>query len=1452
MSTNAPKSVYEDFTSDFDSVPIPVIEAGSLVPATQEVLDHPLSSPIAGMQAVVSVASAFTINLEYTAAALAAPAAFRTGIAQAAQLIANSITDAITVNITVDYAGTGGGAFAGPSTGLFENYSAVLADLQGAESAGDGVFDALPGGSSISGQSQVAVWNAQLKAMGLLSATAPGVDGQSSFATDISANALVGVALHELTHAMGRIPYGSFTDSQNVVHNIPQPDIFDFYRFTSAGNILIDANVPAAASAYFSLNGGVTKIGDYGVSSDPSDFLNSGVQGSTDPFNEFYTPGSTLQTLTKVDLKQLDQLGYHVIFPDSTPTGSVSISGTAHIGQTLTASNTLADADGLGTISYQWMADGSAIGGATNSTLLLGAAQVGHVITVAASYTDGYATHESVTSSGTSSVSGTDSPPTGSVTIGGTPTQNQTLTASNTLADSDGIGTISYQWLADGSNIGGATTSQLVLAQAQVGKVITVTASYTDGFGNHDSVTSSGTTAVANVNDLPTGSVSIGGTATQGQTLTASNTLGDLDGLGTISYQWKSNGGTIGGATGTQFVLTQAQVGTVVTVTASYTDGFGANESVTSSGTASVANINDAPTGSVSITGTPTQGQTLTANNNLGDLDGLGTFSYQWKADGTAIGGATNSTLQLAQAQVGAVITVAISYTDGFGAHESVTSSGTTAVANINDAPTGTVTISGNVVEGDTLTASNTLADIDGIGTITYQWQADGSDIGGATNSTLLLGAAQVGKVITVVASYTDGFSTHESVSSSGTAAVVGDTPPTGAPIISGTATQGEQLSVDTSGIADADGLGAFSLQWQRDGNAISSATASTYTLVQADVGHVINVRVSYTDGLGHAESVTSIATASVANINDTPTGAVTISGSPVSSQTLTADASTVADIDGINAFTYQWYADGVAIVGANATTFKITPLQTGAAITVSVSYTDGFGANESVTSSATAAVTLPPGVTLPGTTGADSVTGTDGADFLGGAAGNDTIKGGWSNDTIIGGTGLDSLDGQQGSDLYVIAAVAEHAAAEIADTGASGVDEVRYTATSGILTLFAGDTGIEQVVLGTGTGAVAVRTATSAVGVNASAVGNALAIYGNAGINTITGTAFADTIDGGAGADKMAGGNGDDLYIVDNAKDVITETLTGGTDSVQASASFVLGVNVENLLLTGSAAINGTGNASNNIITGNSATNVIDGKAGLDVLDGAGGSDVYVIGAIADHPAAEIADSGSSGVDEIRFAATSLTGGNTLVLFSGDTGIERMTIGTGVAANAVVTGTAAFNVNASAVGNALWMLGNNGANTLTGTAFDDKIDGGGGTGKDTLIGGDGNDTLIGGGGNDLLTGGNGNDVFVFNVAPNAASNLDTITDFTPGADTLQFSKAIFTALGTVAGGLTSAQFWSGAGVVKGHDVDDRIVYDTNTGIVYYDADGSGTKAAIAVAVLTGHPDLQFSDIFIV
>ena len=428
----------------------------------------------------------------------------------------------------------------------------------------------------------------------------------------------------------------------------------------------------------------------------------------------------------------------------------------------------------------------------------------------------------------------------------------------------------------------------------------------TDG-GGGVSATVGRDIAVAAVNDDPSGLPLITGTVTEDQTLGV-NTAGiaDADGLGAFAYQWLRDGVAIDSATASTYTLGDADVGAAISVTVSYTDGQGTAESLTSAATASVANVNDDPSGLPLITGTVTEDQTLGVNTaGIADADGLGAFAYQWLRDGVAIDSATASTYTLGDADVGAAISVTVSYTDGQGTAESLTSAATASVANVNDDPSGLPLITGTVTEDQTLGVNTAgIADADGLGAFAYQWLRDGVAIDSATASTYTLGDADVGAAISVTVSYTDGQGTAESLTSAATASVANvNDDPSGLPLITGTVTEDQTLGVNTAGIADADGLGAFAYQWLRDGVAIDGATASTYTLGDADVGAAISVTVSYTDGQGTAESLTSAATASVANVNDDPTGLPRSRGTATEDQTLGVEHAGIADVDGLGAF---------------------------------------------------------------------------------------------------------------------------------------------------------------------------------------------------------------------------------------------------------------------------------------------------------------------------------------------------------------------------------------------------------------------------------------------------------------------------------------------------------------------------------------------------------------------
>ena len=155
------------------------------------------------------------------------------------------------------------------------------------------------------------------------------------------------------------------------------------------------------------------------------------------------------------------------------------------------------------------------------------------------------------------------------------------------------------------------------------------------------------------------------------------------------------------------------------------------------------------------------------------------------------------------------------------------------------------------------------------------------------------------------------------------------------------------------------------------------------------------------------------------------------------------------------------------------------------------------------------------------------------------------------------------------------------------------------------------------------------------------------------------------------------------------------------------------------------------------------------------------------------------------------------------------------------------------------------------GNDTLSGEIGDDFLEGD--TGSDSLNGGEGNDTLMGGWGNDLLTGGNGVDHFRFDHTLSTSSNVDTITDFISGIDKIDLSKSFMSGLGSL-GALSSSTFYAAAGLSSGHDSDDRIIYNTTTGALYYDADGSAGGAAVQIAIIGAetHPALIFSDFNVV
>ena len=292
-----------------------------------------------------------------------------------------------------------------------------------------------------------------------------------------------------------------------------------------------------------------------------------------------------------------------------------------------------------------------------------------------------------------------------------------------------------------------------------------------------------------------------------------------------------------------------------------------------------------------------------------------------------------------------------------------------------NTPATGLPTITGTAQVGETLSAVTTdIFDADGLTSVSYSYQwistdsGTDADIAGKTGSTYELVSDDQGKTIKVRVTFTDDAGNEETLTSAATDAVAAapqtNSPATGAPDISGTAQVGETLTADTSGIADADGLGSvqYEYQWLAADAEIAGATSSTYTLLAEDEGQVIKVRVSFTDDADNEETLTSAATEAVSAApaaNSPATGVPTISGTAQVGETLTANTSGVADADGLSnvQYEYRWLADDAEISGATNATYTLTDSEESKAITVQVSFTDDAGNEETLTSAATAAV---------------------------------------------------------------------------------------------------------------------------------------------------------------------------------------------------------------------------------------------------------------------------------------------------------------------------------------------------------------------------------------------------------------------------------------------------------------------------------------------------------------
>ena len=455
-------------------------------------------------------------------------------------------------------------------------------------------------------------------------------------------------------------------------------------------------------------------------------------------------------------------------------------------------------------------------------------------------------------------------------------------------------------------------------------------------------------------------------------------------------------------------------------------------------------------------------------------------------------------------------------------------------------------------------------------------------------------------------------------------------------------------------------------------------------------------------------------------------------------------------------------------------------------------------------------------GETFGGTTGADShtggagndlITGWDGNDTLGGAGGNDRLEGGRGDDTLNGGLGDDLVVGGEGNDTLIGGAGADRL------YGGNGSDTVTYASSSAAVSI--------NLAAHKASGGDAAGDRLNAIeNLIGSAFGDVL--VGDRGVNTLRGGAGNDQLDGRAGADTMIGGAGNDRYMIDDVGDKVIEASGGGNDVAWVSVnSTVMGAGLEQVVLTGSAYY-ATGNDEANIMRGTAASGYqfygmggndqLYGGKGADTLIGGTGNDTYYVNSAGD----QISEVAGEGDDRVV----------TTVTYTLSAQVERM----------MLAGSAAIDGRGNELANTI--AGNNAANLVEGMA-----------GADRLYGGGGNDVLSGGAGRDTMTGGAGADAFRFAGNSAADGGFDTITDFVHGTDHIEIERYYFGAIQTVSGPIAASEFTTGAAATT---PDQHLIYNQANGVLYYDADGSGAGARVAIAHLVGNPVLDAADIVLI
>ena len=607
--------------------------------------------------------------------------------------------------------------------------------------------------------------------------------------------------------------------------------------------------------------------------------------------------------------------------------------------------------------------------------------------------------------------------------------------------------------------------------------------------------------------------------------------------------------------------------------------------------------VNTPHSGTVTIVGKAIVGETLSIQNTLKDADGLGAFSYQWLKNGAPINGETKSTYTLTENDVGKIIKVKVSYTDGLKNTETETSEATGIVesaitsykltvddANVGEGETIYLRLASNAKEGTEVpfVLSGTISDDDAVGGLpipSFFVESNGSATVaiGLKNDNLTEGTEQL--IASLAQDKTKSVTVTVNDTSFSSEPVIKNNPPAGKPsaiLASGTKNTPYTFSITDllEGFSDKDG----------DELAVSNLKITNGTLTEnGDDTWTFTPKKDYSGTVNLTY-----------NVIDNNGGAI------VAKQTFKLIAEIVPISKEI-----KLEPKNPNFIGKESNADNVVGSAVGDDIKGNIGNDTlkGSDGNDTIEGGND-------NDQIFGDADDDLLKGDAGNDSLDGGEGNDTLEGNSGDDTLNGGSGVDKMMGGDGNDVYYIDN--QNDVIDEATNSQGGNDSVFTNIGLNWKNNFSIFAGVENVTLIGDKQDKFDAAGDDNPNVLTGNIGNNR-LYGNGGNDTLIGGAGDDTLEGGKGIDVLQGGAGNDTYTLENEEDTIDDNE--GINIIKSSETITLSryPNVAVLELTGNKAIKGTGNETDNLIEGNDANNTLIGKAGNDTLKGNGGDDTLI-----------------------------------------------------------------------------------------------------------------------------------------------------------------------------------------------------------------------------------------------